>query len=380
MVAVELPGGIRAWAPTRHRVLKDLINNPLVSKDPRLHWPLWNSEWIAERPEAHWIYTWCGVRNMFTSYGVDHRRLRTLIAPAFTSRRTRAMQPVISRITDELLRGLRDVPAGESVDLRKRFAYPLPMGVICELFGLNEDERHTVAGALEKVMDTTVSPEVAGQVLENARTALGALVARKRVSPGNDLTSDLIEARDGSDRLDEGELVDTLILVLTAGHETTVNLIGNAVVALLEHPDQLAAVLAGDVPWENVIEETLRWAPSITSLPVRFATETIEVADVTIERGDAILATFGIVGWDPDYHGEQAGEFNVRRAPGKHLAFGHGVHRCLGAPLAQAEALTALPALFAAFPNIALVPGQSMERYPSFIAHGHKAPLVWLRG
>ncbi|MEY9840530.1 cytochrome P450 [Streptacidiphilus sp. EB103A] len=315
---------------------------------------------------------------MFTAYGPDLGRLRKLVSPAFTARRTAAMQPAIDKLTGDLLDALSLVPPGEPVDLRARFAHPLPMGVICDLFGLQEAERTEVSRFIEVIMDTTTAPEQAGTVLARTQTALAGLVARKRETPGEDLTSTLIAARDtDDDRLSEQELVDTLVLILGAGHETTVNLIGNAAVALLDHPDQLAKVTSGEVPWSNVVEETLRWAPSITHLPLRFAVSDIDAGGATVKAGEAILGTFGAVGWDPEFHGDSAHLFDVTRTPSKHLAFGHGVHHCLGAPLARAEAVTALPALFQRFPEMRLAgPVAEMAPFPSFVSHGHRAPMV----
>ncbi|MDX3172529.1 cytochrome P450, partial [Streptomyces scabiei] len=343
-VRVELPGGIPAWAITRHTVLRDLLLDDRVSKDPR-HWELWTSGWVEANPEAHWIYNWTGVTNMFTAYGPDHRRLRNLVAPAFTGRRTLDLLPRIEEITTSLLDSLSTRAAslpGRPADLRILFAYPLPLLVISELFGLTEQERGDAAHFVDMIMDTTTPPEIAGQILTHTRSVMARLLARKREQPGNDLTSALITARDQGDRLSEQELVDTLILTLGAGFETTVNLIGNAIAALLDHPDQLDLLLNGAVPWKQAIEEVLRWAPPITSLPLRFATTTIDLGEETIIQGEAILTTFGAVGWDPDTHGPRAHEFDITREPGKHLAFGHGVHHCLGAPPAPSAA-TASP-------------------------------------
>ncbi|HEV7626407.1 MAG TPA: cytochrome P450 [Streptomyces sp.] len=377
LVAVELPGGIRAWAPTRHHVLKSFLTDPQVSKDPRLHWDVWRSGSIHENPDAHWIYNWVGVENMLTASGSDHSRLRKLIAPAFTARRTEAMRPAVEKITADLLSALRTTPPGETADLRAHYAQPLPMSVICDLFDLIDDERMQVSALVEVMMDTTTAPEIAGKMLAGAREALTHLIDRKRADPGEDLTSALISAHDGQDRLSENELVDTLMLLLAAGHETTVNLIGNAVVALLENPGQLAALRAGDVPWSNAVEETLRWAPSIANLPLRFASGDITVGGITIRAGEAILATFGAAGWDSAVHGADAHLFDVRRAPSEHMAFGHGVHRCVGAPLARVEALIALPALFNAFPAIRLAE-EECEPVPSFVAYGHRSVKVFL--
>ncbi|WP_326595015.1 cytochrome P450 family protein [Streptomyces sp. NBC_01803] len=379
LVRVELPGGIPAWAPTRHVLLKSLLTDDRVSRDPSQHWTLWREGWIEAHPETHWIFTWVGLRSMITAYGPDHRRLRTLISPAFTARRTAALRPAIERLTAGLLDGLEAAPQDDPVDLRMGFAHPLPMGVICDLLGVPDAHRPALKLFFDTIIDTTVPGEEAGRVLEDLRAALAELVALRRREPGDDMTSALIAARDGGDGLSEAELVDTLLLIVGAGHETTVNLIGNATVALLTHPDQLALVRSGRVPWINVIEETLRWAPSIAHLPLRFAVTDIDIAGVTVRAGEAILGTFGAVGWDPEFHGDRAHLFDVTREPSRHLAFGYGAHHCLGAPLARLEGVIALPALFERFPHLALgEPAESMEPYPSFITNGYRAPLVRL--
>ncbi|GAA2255433.1 cytochrome P450 [Kitasatospora cystarginea] len=377
-VPVELPGGIHAWAITRHQALADLLLDENISKDPA-HWTAWTSGEIASNPSAAWIYNWVGVKNMFTAYGPEHRRLRRLVQPAFTARRTAELQPRIEEITLALLADMHAKPDDEPVDLRAAFAHPLPMAVISELFGLDAGERTEVAGFIELIMDTTTPQEKAAAVLGQTREALAHLVARKRRQPGQDLTSALIAARDDQDKLSEAELVDTLILILGAGHETTVNLIGNAVVALLQHPDQLTLLLDGKVEWSSAIEETLRWAPPIANLPMRYAIEPVTVDGTRIGSGEAILTSYAAAGWDPEHHGPDAHLFDITREPSDHLAFGHGVHRCIGAPLARAEAGIALPALFAAFPDMRLT-GDGLDHVPSFIGHGHRKPLLHLHG
>jgi cytochrome P450 len=228
---------------------------------------------------------------------------------------------------------------------------------------------------METIMDTTAPVQRTANVLDETREALGRLVDRKRHAPGDDFTSALIATRDNDgDRLTEHELVDTLLLLLSAGHETTVNLIGNAVVALLRNPDQLAALRAKRVPWTNAVEETLCRKPPIANLPLRYATQNITVDGITIGAGDAILMSYAAAGWDPHRHGPDAHLFDVHRTPvGEHLAFGHGIHRCLGAPLARAEALTALPALFNRFPDLRLLDTDALEHTPSFIGYGYRS-------
>lgn len=382
IVPVELPGGIPAWAPTGYGTLRELILDPRISKDPRRHWSLFAT--IPEKPEWAWILGWVGVRNMLSTYGEDHTRLRRLVAPSFTARRTEAMRERVEAITAELLEDVEKAGAeGGPVDVKALFAHPLPMRMICELFGVPAHLTDATGRLIAAIMDTTdPSPEHGAFVQEQIATVLGGLIAHKVENPGDDMTSELIRVRDeGGDRLGDEELLYTLLLVIGAGFETTVNLIGNAVVALLGHPGQLAAVRAGTLSWDQVVDEVLRLQPSIASLPLRFAVEDVTVGGVTIPAGDAVLTTYAAAGTDPAHYGETAEAFDAARAADDHMAFGVGVHRCIGAPLARVEAITALSELFGRYPDLALaVEPDELRQVPSFIAYGWQEIPVLLRG
>ncbi|MEU6061009.1 cytochrome P450 [Streptomyces sp. NPDC047097] len=370
--------GVTAWSVSDPVLLKRLLTSAEVSKDARAHWPEF-AQAVTTWPLALWV----AVSNMFTAYGADHRRLRRMVAPAFSARRVAALQESVEAIVTELVDQLAAVPAGETVDLRERLAYPLPIAVIGRLMGVPDERREGFRAVVDGVFDTTLTAEQAEANTAALYGALDRLVEAKRAEPGDDMTSLLIGARDeegDGSALSDAELRDTLLLMISAGYETTVNVIDQAVVLLLTHPEQLAALRAGRADWNDVVEETLRHEPAVKHLPMRFAVTDIPLPDGRfIAKGEAILASYAAANRHPDWHGPTADTFDITRVTKDHLAFGHGVHFCLGAPLARLEVVTALRSLFDRFPAIELaVRPDELLPVPSLISNGHRTVPVRL--
>ncbi|MFG3199753.1 cytochrome P450 [Streptomyces sp. NPDC048208] len=370
--------GVTAWSVSDPALLKALLTSPDVSKDPRAHWPA-----FAEAAPTWPLALWVAVTNMFTAYGGDHRRLRRMVAPAFSARRIAALQPVIESIVADLLDGLAQRRGDEAVDLREHLAYPLPITVISRLMGVPEVHAPEFRAAVDGVFDTTLTVEQATQNTRGLYKLLDALIEAKRVTPADDLTSLLIMARDeegAGDALTHEELRDTLLLVISAGYETTVNVIDQAVIALLTDRTQLDHVRAGRADWNDVVEETLRHEPAVKHLPLRYAVRDILLPDGRrILAGEPILASYAAANRHPSWHGPSADDFDATRPTKDHLAFGHGIHFCLGAPLARLEVSTALRCLFDRFPELELaVPVADLRPVPSLISNGHRSLPVRL--
>jgi cytochrome P450 len=296
----------------------------------------------------------------------DHDRLRKLVTKAFTARRVAEMRPRIEEITTSLLDKI--VP-GSEVDLLDAFAFPLPITVICELLGIPDDDRDDF-----RQWSNTLVGNAQPEELQHASTAMAEylikMIEYKRANPGDDMLSALVDASEDGDRLDPQELIAMVFLLLVAGHETTVNLIGNGMLNLLRHPGQLAALRADRSLLSGAIEEFLRFEGPVITSTFRFTTEPVEVDGVTIPEDEVVLLGLGSANRDEGRFAH-ADQFDITRDPGGHLAFGHGIHYCLGAPLARLEAEIAFTGLLDRFEQIELtVPSDELRYRVSTLMHG----------
>ncbi|MFF4250729.1 cytochrome P450 [Streptomyces sp. NPDC001663] len=304
----------------------------------------------------------------------QHTRLRALVSRAFTMRRVEELRPRIQEITDELLDAML---SRDRADLVDSFAYPLPITVICELLGVPEMDRAEFRNMSTEAVAPT-SSESEYDAFARLAEYLTELIEDKRCAgPTGDLLSDLIRttAEDG-DRLSPGELRGMAFVLLIAGHETTVNLISSTVHSLLTHPDQLAALRADLSLVDGAVEETLRYEGPVENATFRFAAETLEIAGTKIVRGDAVM--IGLTAADRDALRYPAPDrYDIRRDTRGHLAFGHGIHYCLGAPLARLEARTAIRTLLERAPDLTL-DGPPGEWLPGMLMRGvRRLPVRW---
>ncbi|MFG3026419.1 cytochrome P450 [Streptomyces sp. NPDC048254] len=380
VVPVVLPGGVEGMAVLGHETLKEFLQHPEVAKNAT-HF----TELREGRIPAGWpLLTFATVRGMTTADGDDHRRLRGLVSRAFTPRRVEELRPRIEALTASLLDGLGRAAVAGVADLRRHFALPLPMSVIGELLGVDAEFRDRLHHLSSQVVATGIGPEEAVAANRELVAVLAAVATARTERPGDDLTSALIAARDeDGDRLGQEELIGTLVLMIIAGHETTLNLITNAVRALCGHRDQLDLVREGAASWADVVEETLRWDAPVSFFPFRYPVRDLTFGGTVIPAGTPVLAGYSAAGRDPAAHGPDADRFDVTRPARpdavRGLSLGHGAHYCLGAPLARLEATVALERLFDRFPALDLaVPEDGLAREASFVGNSVRALPVRL--
>ena len=337
---VVMPDGVPGWLVTDHAEAKALLDDRRLSKSVVRARELFP-------PGTLGAYGTPLAEHMLNDDPPNHTRLRRLVSKAFTSGAVSRLRPQIERITDELLDGID----GE-VDLIESFAFPLPIAVISALLGVPHEDRSRI-----KAWSRSFISGVPGEALATAareQTAfLRDLVATKRATPAEDLLSDLVHVSDEGDRLSEDELVAMAFLLLIAGHETTVHLLGNAVYSLLRNPKQEELLRADRSLLPGAVEEFLRTGSPIHIATLRFTTEPVPVGDVEIPAGEFVMVSLLAANAD-EARFDDPHELDVTRPAGGHLAFGHGIHYCLGAPLARLEGEIAIGRLLDRFPSLRL--------------------------
>lgn len=353
------PGGVVTWYITRYEdVLAVLRDNEHFIKDVKQIRPSAKSS-----PPIHRQIN----ENMLFADPPDHTRLRALVNQAFTPRRVEKMAGRIQAVADELLD--KNVKKGE-LELIAGYAFPLPVRVICEMLGIPAADQAQVAAWSQVI----ISPGSKGLNLRRRKRQMQAFVAylqavfaERQRHPQDDLITALVQAEEGGDRLDEAELSSMVALLLVTGHETTVNLIGNAVLALLENREQLALLRKNPGLWAAAVEELLRYDGPVETSTTRWVARDLVFAGQKMRKGEIVRVVLSSANRDTAVFC-QPDHLNIRREDvKKHLAFGHGIHYCLGAPLARLEGKIALQTLFDRYPRLSLNIAASQLKWRSGI-------------
>jgi cytochrome P450 len=314
-------------------------------------------------------------RHMLSVDPPDHSRLRRLVSSAFTPRRVEMLRPRVQRLVDDLLDDIAAQGPDAEIDLVEAFAFPLPFGVICELLGVPDRDRAALGRGLSALLvptPTAAEYTRAKEASDLVVAMLVALVEAKQHDPGDDLVSGLISARDGDERLSTQELLSTIFQLIVAGHDTTASFIGNSVVALFRNPEQLAALRSDPAKLAAAVEELLRYDAPVPHSTFRYSIAAIHAGETPIPVGAQVIICLAAANRDAGQY-PNAEELDIDRANRRHLAFGHGIHHCLGAPLARMEGQLALGSLLLRFPELRLgVPAHELH-------WGHGDGLV-LRG
>lgn len=367
-----LPDGVPVWVVTRDEEARLAFNHPLLSKESEVVVEAIGAALVAagHSPDLSEMFS----PSMLFRDPPAHTRLRRLLQRDFTARRVEQLRPRVEQITRRLL---DDLPDEGCVDLIETFAFPLPVTVICELLGIADQGsfREWTAELM------TNDPETIKPANDAMKEYFERVIAAKRAHRGDDLLSALIHPVDPVDKLADAELIATAFLLFVAGHETTMNLIGNMVRGLVPNPAdwQALAINPGLVP--GAVEEVLRYDSPVRSATHRVAVGDVDLGGTVIPEGAIVLILLGAANRDLRRHGSGADALDIRRGHGGgHLTFGHGIHFCLGAPLARMEATIALRELTARFPNARLaVPIDDIPQRPSVIMKGVEELRVELR-
>jgi len=346
---VTLADGHDAWLVVGHEQARAALNDPRLSKD--MHAALATGTDVAEGLPGPAF-----ALHMLSVDPPDHTRLRRLVSAAFSPRTVEGMRPRVQAIVDDLLDDLAAQGPESRADLVAAFAFPLPFTVICELLGVPEPDRASLGRSLTSLLvPTSTATEYARakQASDAVVAMLEELVDTKQDHPGEDLASGLISARDGDERLTNQELLSTIFQLIVAGHDTTTSLIGNSVVGLLRNPEQLATLRADPTKLAAALEECLRHDAPVPHSTFRYAVEPVPVGHQTIPAGAQVIICLAAANRDGERYASPE-RLDIDRADNRHLSFGHGIHHCLGAPLARIEGQLALGSLLRRFPQLRL--------------------------
>ncbi len=347
------PQGMRVWLVTRLADAREALNDPRLSKDHSRFGELLDRHLLVA-PENRAQFAETLAEHMLNSDPPDHTRLRRLVNRAFTVRAIARMRPRIEAVANALADGMttRAAEGDGVVDLLDTFAFPLPMTVICELLGVPDGERDAFREWSNTLLSLAPAAErtAAGRAMA---TFLTELVAEKQAHPGDDMLSAIVAAREGTDRLSADEVTSMAFLLLVAGHETTVNLIGNGALAVLSRPKARAGLLADPGLVPAAVEEFLRFDGPINLATLRFTAEPVTIAGTEIPAGEIVLVALGAANRDERRY-PAPDELDLHRDTSQHVAFGYGVHHCLGAPLARLEGEIAFRTLLGRFPDMEL--------------------------
>jgi cytochrome P450 len=341
VVRVVTPSGVPAYLVCRYEDVRQVLSDP--ARFSRALTPFPGSTEVSEEelPKMR-------AGRLIGFDPPEHTRLRRMLTPEFTVRRMRRLEPRITEIVQAALDDLER--AGKPADLVSHFALPVPSLVICELLGVPYADRSAFQERAARLLDTSSPTERRLAALREDRAYMAGLVARAQAEPGEDMLGMLV--REHGDDLCTDELIGIAGLLLLAGHETTSNMLGLGTLALLRHPDQLAMIRDDPARIEPAIEELLRWL-SIAQLPPRTTTTDMEIAGHAIPAGSLVLCSLPAANRDRALI-DDPDTLDITRGAAGHVAFGHGVHHCLGAPLARMEMRIAFPALLRRFPGLAL--------------------------
>ncbi|MFI7355981.1 cytochrome P450 [Streptomyces avidinii] len=371
---VVVAGGLDAWLVTRYEDGLAALSDARLSSDVR---DASDARILRQLPETERESM---LSNMLRSDPPDHTRLRRLVSKAFTARRVAGMRPRIQSITDRLLDDI--APAGRA-DLVADFALPLPVTVISELLGVPVDDRHEFQDWTDRMIRRGAEPPdpaVVNEAWQHMRAYVTGLIHAKRALPGDDLLSGLVTARDQEQRLSEDELVAMVFLLLAAGYITTVNLIGGGIAMLLADPGQLDLLRADPGLLPGAIEEFLRYDGPVSPGIARFAREDVEIAGVTVPRGATVLIGSAVADRDPARFPDPD-RLDITRQDNAHLAFGHGIHYCLGAPLARLEGQIAIGTALRRLPGLALAaPPDGIRWRPGGLRGPESLPVTFTPG